>query len=164
VVKENSTGFISTPRLGTETRAANNQTSSHYHNQSRRQSRPSKTLLHPDMIIEDLVTEEEMDANNYSSNKLIQQLQANAEAKDATDDGEIKILRKLQGGFNETMENIGKKSSVPNSQRKRKPSRYAQNMHDDVDTINYDEFDEDDNTSDDKDQLPTNLFEHENHQ
>jgi hypothetical protein len=62
------------------------------------------------------------------------------------------------------MENIGKKSSVPNSQKKRKPSRYAQNMHDDVDTINYDEFDEDDNASDDKDQLPTNLFEHENHQ
>ena len=44
-------------------------------------------------------------------------------------------------------------------------------MHDDVDTINYDEFDEDDNSSDDKsetrkikDQLPTNLFEHDNNE
>jgi hypothetical protein len=101
VVKENSTGFISTPRLGTETRAINNQT-----------SRPSKNLLRPDMIIEDLVTEEEMDANNYSSNKLIEKLQANAEAHDGKDDGEMKILRKLQGGFNETMENIGKKSDI----------------------------------------------------
>lgn len=37
-------------------------------------------------------------------------------------------------------------------------------MHDDVDTINYDEFDEDDNSSDEKDQMPTNLFEHNNNE
>ena len=62
------------------------------------------------------------------------------------------------------MENIGKKSSVQNSQRTRQLSRYAQQMHDDVDTINYDEFDEDENSSEDKDQLPTNLFEQEKHE
>jgi len=84
VVKENSTGFISTPRLGTETRAATNQA-----------TRPSKTILHPDMIIEDSATEEEVDANNYNSHKLIEKLQANAGANDAIDDGDIKILRKL---------------------------------------------------------------------
>ena len=33
-------------------------------------------------------------------------------------------------------------------------------MHDDVDTINYDEFDEDDNSSEHKDQLPTNHYGH----
>jgi hypothetical protein len=35
-------------------------------------------------------------------------------------------------------------------------------MHDDVDVINYDEFDEDNNSLDEKDQLPTNLFERNN--
>ena len=88
MVKENSTGLmtsaISTPRLGTETRAATNQA-----------TRPSKTILHPDMIIEDSATEEEVDANNHSSHKLIEKLQANAGANDAIDDGDMKILRKL---------------------------------------------------------------------
>jgi len=47
------------------------------------------------MIIEDSATEEEVDANNYSSHQLIEKLQANAGANDAIDDGDMKILRKL---------------------------------------------------------------------
>ena len=35
-------------------------------------------------------------------------------------------------------------------------------MHDDLDVINYDEFDEDNNSLDEKNQLPTSLFERNN--
>ena len=124
-------------------------------------SRPSKNLNKPDLDERNKILEEDGDEildtakDNYNSNKLVGRLNEQLDGI-----GDMQILEKLRGGFDETMGNIGQKRNQ--SGRKRHNAKYSSNhTGEHMDVIEYDAYFDDQQNSPEENvanNLPNNLF------